>query len=87
MTEEDRMDREAEESLAQDCQDAYAVLDELIEQLSEACEEQTEYREEIDRQNLQRLLDDIAQVQRVIYLVQEIVDPNGPPSTDDPIER
>jgi len=81
---EDDMDRGAESTLAEDCQDAYAVLDELIEQLSEMCEEQTEWREEIDRQNLARLLDDIAQVQRVIYLLREIVDPNGSPSTDDP---
>jgi hypothetical protein len=73
--------------LAEDLRGAYAVLDELIEQLAEACEEQTEWREEIDRQNLQRLLDDIAQVQRVIYLVQEIVDPLGAPSTDDPIKE
>jgi hypothetical protein len=64
-------------TLAADCQDAYAVLDELIEQLSELCEEQTEWREEIDRANLARLLDDIAQVQRVIYLIREIVDPNS----------
>lgn len=70
---------------AAECEDAYAVLDELEEQLAEACEEQTTWKEEIDRNNLRRLLDDLDQVQRVKMLIQEIVDPLGPPSTDDPV--
>jgi len=69
------------------CQDAYAVLDELAEQLAEACEEQTTWREEIDRQNLRVLLDDLDKIDRVKMLIQEIVDPLGKPSTDDPVER
>jgi len=75
-----------EEQFIADCQDTYAILDELEEQLCEACEEQTEWREEIDRQNLRQLLDDIDKVQRVRMLVMEIVDPLGPPSTDDPAQ-
>ena len=69
------------------CQDTYAVLDELAEQLAEACEEQTTWREEIDRQNLRVLLDDLDRIDRVKMLIQEIVDPLGKPSTDDPVER
>lgn len=81
----DRDNMSATEQVAADCQDTYAILDELETQLEEACEEQTEWGEEIDRQNLRRLLDDLDMVQRVRYLVMEIVDPDGPPSTDDPI--
>jgi hypothetical protein len=61
------------------------VLDELEEQLSESCEEQTTWKEEIDRQNLRKLLDDLDAVQRVKLLIMEIVDPLGPPTPDDPI--
>jgi hypothetical protein len=66
---------EVEEEIAAEIDGAYLVLDELEEQLAEACEEQTEWREEIDRQNLRKLLDDIDQVQRVRMLIQQIVDP------------
>jgi len=77
---------DAEAEIIQNCADAYAVLDELTEQLAEACEEQTEWKEEIDRQNLRKLLDDLEAVQRVKMLVMEIVDPLGKPSTDDPAQ-
>ena len=69
------------------CMDAYTVLDELEAQLSEACGEQTEWLEEIDRQNLRQLLNDIDIVQRVRMLIQEIVDPLGKLSTDDPTKE
>lgn len=72
-------------ALVAECEDAYVVLDELEEQLSEACEEQTTWKEEIDRQNLRKLLDDLDAVQRVKLLIMEIVDPHGPPTPDDPI--
>jgi len=74
----------AQEQMIVDCQTAYAILEELEEQLAEACGEQTEWREEIDRQNLRHLLVDIERVQRVKMLIEEIVDPLGRPSTDDP---
>jgi hypothetical protein len=66
---------ETEREFNDDLEDAYAVLDELEEQIAEACEEQTEWREEIDRQNLRKLLDDIDAVQRVKLLIRQIVDP------------
>lgn len=75
------------EVVADELEDAYLCLEELEEQLAEACEEQTEWKEEIDRQNLRKLLDDIDAVQRVKRLIEEIVDPLGSPSTDDPAPR
>lgn len=65
----------AELEMINNCEVAYAILEELEEQLAESCEEQTEWKEEIDRQNLRKLLDDIDQVQRVRMLIQQIVDP------------
>ena len=78
------MSDETEHDMELIIQDAYSVLDELEEQLEEACEEQTTWREEIDRQNLRKLLDDLDAVQRAKLLIMEIVDPLGRPSTDDP---
>jgi DNA replication initiation complex subunit (GINS family) len=55
--------------------DADAVLEELETELADACDEsETEWREEIDRQNLRRLMDDIEQVQRVRILIREILE-------------
>lgn len=73
------------QSTADDCNTAYGILDELEEQLAESCEELTTWKEEIDRQNLRQLLDDLDAVQRVKLLLMEIVDPHGPPTPDDPI--
>ena len=58
---------------------AYAILEELEEQLAEACSEQTEWEEEIDRQNLRKLLDDLDAVKRVELLIREILDPGEQP--------
>ena len=80
-------DNESITEMVQLCVDAYTVLEELQEQLAEACEEQTTWKEEIDRQNLRKLLDDLDAAQRVMMLIQEIVDPMGPPSPDDPIKE
>lgn len=78
-------DDETEREIDDQLEVTYMILEELEEQLAEACEEQTEWKEEIDRQNLRKLLDDLDAVQRVRMLVMEIVDPSGAPSPDDPI--
>jgi len=70
-----------------DLNTTYAILDELIEQLSEECNSQTEWKEEIDRQNLRSLLQSIDEVEHVKYWIGEILDPLGNPSTDDPTKE
>jgi len=77
---------ETEMSFQEDLNTTYAMLDELVEQLAEACEEQTEWKEEIDRQNLRSLLQSIDEVEHVRGWIQEILDPLGKPSTDDPAQ-
>lgn len=67
--------RMVDDAMGNICRDAYAVLDELLHQLEESCEEQTTWLEEIDRQNLRQLLVDIDRVQRVKMLIEQIVDP------------
>jgi hypothetical protein len=67
--------QEKEGSVRLDYEVAYEVLDALEAELVEDCEEaETEYREEIDRQNLRQLMDDIERIQRVKMLIEQILD-------------
>ena len=67
--------QEKECSLTNEIAVAYGVLNNLLDELVETCEEsETEYREEIDRQNLRQLMDDIDLVERVKLLIEQILE-------------
>src|SRR5215831_601361 len=70
---------DAADVFADDIRATYAILDELLERLYEDCNTQTEWGEEIDRQNLRSLLQGIDEVEHVKAWVVEILDPYGSP--------
>lgn len=66
-------EKEGSVSMTDNIEDVIEALEDLQQRLGQACEEQTEWDEEIDRQNLRQLLDDIDRVERVKMLMREIV--------------